>query len=162
MKKTGRSTAGPHVLLDLPLAVEVRDARLPMCAADGAVNEVLDAGFLRRVRKQDSLPDLPLDADLPELLDGKYAVHPGEHPLDGSAVLEVPTHDLGPKIHQLLRRRFLGIAGQRAHSETPLQQVSRHRSTLLARGPADQDHSPSVAPTLHTSSFGSMPLATTS
>jgi len=99
------------VLLDLPLALEVWDARLPVRAADGAVDIMLDPCRLRRVREPYALPNLSLIPGLEELLDRKDPVDAIEHPLDGRGVLEVPAHDLGPEAGELFRLRFIRVPG---------------------------------------------------
>jgi hypothetical protein len=148
-----RYAAPAYVLFHLPLAVEVRDARPPVRAPDRAIDVVLDARSLRRVRELRALPDLALVASLPEVLHRKDPVHTLQYPLDGGAVLEVSACDLGPQAGELSRLRLLRISGQRTDPEPAPEETPRHRSSLLARGPANQDQTPLVAPVFHTSSF---------
>jgi hypothetical protein len=69
-----------------------------------------------------------------------------EHPLDGRAVLEVPACDLGPQIHELFRLGLLGISGERTYPDAASEEAPRHRSPLLACGPANKDQTPSLPP----------------
>jgi hypothetical protein len=114
---------------------------------------VIDARRLRRVRELHALPNLSLIPGLEELLDREHPMHVLEHALDRCAVLEVPTHDLGPKASQLSPRGLLRIPGERTYPETSLEKAPRHSSSLLARSPTYQDQTPPVAPAFHASSF---------
>jgi hypothetical protein len=122
-------------------------------AADRAVDVVVDASSLRGVSEQNTLPDFTLDAGLPGLLDGEHPVDAIEHPLDGRAVLEVPACDLGPQIDELFRLGLLGISGERTYPDPAPEEAPRHRSPLLARGPADQDQTPPITPVFHNYSY---------
>ena len=82
----------------------MRDARLPVRAADGAVDVMLDSGSLRRVRDLYALPYFAFDAGLHELLDREDPMDTLEYPLDGRGVLEVPAHDLSPEAGELSPR----------------------------------------------------------
>ena len=81
---------------------------------------MLDTRRLRRISELHTLPYLALYADLHELLDREYPVNAVEHPLDGRAVLEIPTNDLNPEVSQLPGLRFLRITGKSAYRKTPL------------------------------------------
>jgi hypothetical protein len=110
---------------------------------------MLDAGRLRRISEQSALPDLAFDTRLHELLHREYPVDTVEHAIHGRAVLEIPTHHLGPQIGQLPGRSFLRVTGQGTYGETPLQQVPGRSASLLARGPTYQDHALLVAHAFH-------------
>ena len=56
------------VLFDLPIAVEVRDPRLPVSASYRAVDDMPHARRLRRVRERLSLPNLAFVAALVKVL----------------------------------------------------------------------------------------------
>src|SRR5215210_2753543 len=113
-----RYATAAHVLLDLPLALEVRNSSLPVRASYRAVDVVVYACPLRGVSEQHTLPDLALVASLPEVLHRKDPVHTLQYPLDGRAVLEVPTYDLRPEIGKLFRLGLLRISGERTDPET--------------------------------------------
>src|SRR5215210_1015487 len=104
-----RYAAAAHVLLNLPLALEVRNSSLPVRASYRAVDVVVYASPLRSVSEHHTLPDLALNAGLPELLDGEHPMDAIEHPLDGRAVLKVPASALGPQLGELSRLGLLGI-----------------------------------------------------
>ena len=63
------------MFLNFPLAVEMRDPGILVCAADRAVDEVTDLGVMRSVDQSDSLLYLCVRALLIGGLHCKYAVH---------------------------------------------------------------------------------------
>jgi hypothetical protein len=81
MKNTGRRTQdhmrgeaeAAHGFLDVPLIVEVRDARPLVCRSHGCVDLVLGAGLARQCRKTLALRLFPLDTRLPRLLHAEDA-----------------------------------------------------------------------------------------
>src|SRR5215203_7568384 len=84
-----------HMLLDLPLALEVRDPCLTVSTAHRAVDEVLHTGHLRRICDHLALLYLEIVAALPEVLHGEDAVGSFQRPLHGGAVLHIALHNLG-------------------------------------------------------------------
>ena len=82
------------MLLDFPLPVEVQNSRLPMGAADRAVDTVLYTGLFDRISNRLALLNLTVVTGLPEVLHGEDAVGAFEHLLHGRAVLHIALHNL--------------------------------------------------------------------
>src|SRR5215203_2689491 len=116
-----RYAAAAHVLLNLPLALEVWNSSLPVRASYRAVDVVVYTSPLRSVSELHTLPDLALNTDLPDLLDGEHPIDAIEHPLDGRAVLEVPACDLSPQLGELSRLTLLGISGERTYPDSAFE-----------------------------------------
>src|SRR5829696_3607273 len=121
-----RYAAAAHVLLNLPLALEVWNSSPPVRASYRAVDVVVYTSPLRSVSELHTLPDLALNTDLPDLLDGEHPIDAIEHPLDGGAVFEVPACDLSPQLGEL---SHLGLLGSRVSARTPIPRSSSLRAT---------------------------------
>ena len=85
-----------YMLLDFPLAVEVRDTRLPISTADRTVNEMLHTGYLRRLSHYLALLDLSIIAGLPEVLHGEDPVGSFERLLHSGAASISPSTTSAP------------------------------------------------------------------
>ena len=68
----------PHVLLDPPLVLEMRNAGLAMRGCDRRVHVVLDSAVARHLGQALPLRFLAFHARLPGVLDGEHAPRAGE------------------------------------------------------------------------------------
>ena len=136
-----RQSHGTNVLLDLPFALEVCDAGVAFGAANRAVDEVLHAGGLGRIREALTMQDLALYADTrrPKYLNAINTVGAFQCSFQGRTVSQIPLDDARPLIGQDPRSRPVGVAGERSHRPAGRQQVPCDRSTLLAGRAGYQD-----------------------
>ncbi len=98
------------MLLDFPLAVEVRNYRLSMGATDRTVDAVLHTGLLGRISSRLALLNPTIVIGLPEVLHGEDAVGAIKHPLYSRAVLHIALHNLCALIGQGLCLELLRAA----------------------------------------------------
>jgi hypothetical protein len=129
-----------YVLFHLKFAVKVGETSIAVGAAHRGIDEVGDLRLPCYICECHPLTDLTLVAGLEELLYRKHPMDSIESPIYGGAIVEIPLYDLGAPPGKFPRLWLLGIAGQSPYPKAVPQQRSGHRTTLVARGPAHQDH----------------------
>src|ERR1019366_4689389 len=142
-EKAGGEDRGPHadlgdVLLDLVLAVEVRNARLSICGADRREDE-MHACRLGRVGGGDALMRLGLRAS-PEWRghreEGGGSFERLRH---CGRVLERRAYERDPRLCELLRLLGVGGTRDRMNLVASLEKTFHYCATLIARGSRDDD-----------------------
>src|ERR1035438_8474416 len=142
-EKDGGEDRGAHadlgdVLLDLVLAVEVRNARLSICGADRREDE-MHACRLGRVGGGDALMRLGLRAS-PEWRghreEGGGSFERLRH---CGRVLERRAYERDPRLCELLRLLGVGGTRDRMNLVASLEKTFHYCATLIARGSRDDD-----------------------
>jgi hypothetical protein len=75
-------------------------SRVPLCSSNGAVDELLDAGPLRRIGEIVSLRHFTFRSNGPEILDAVDAVNTTDGGLERRDILQVSTHEFNTLIGQ--------------------------------------------------------------
>jgi hypothetical protein len=101
------------MLFDEIFAFEMRDARLLVGIGDGRIDQMPDAGGLRRVGGNDALAGFLFRPGLVAVAHQKHGVDITRSPRNGRRVTEIAGHDIGACRRQPPRRIAVGLAGQR-------------------------------------------------
>src|SRR5258706_9611474 len=125
-------------LLDPPLVLEVRDARLPMRRSHGRVDEVLNPRLAGDLRESLALLLLAFDADFPRVLHRVRPPRAGERPSYRRFIVEVTGDDLDAKLLHRPRRVRLRVARHAPHTHALRDQLARDRPALFAGDARDE------------------------
>jgi hypothetical protein len=126
------------VLFDLVLAIEVRNARLPV-GGTGRTEDKMYACGLRRICGGDALSRLGSCASLQGRRHRKEGARSFERLRERCRVFERRADECDARGCELPRRRGLGIARDGANLMTALEQAFHHSATLFARASGDDD-----------------------
>ena len=129
------------MFLDEILAFEMRDARLLVGIGDGRIDQMPDAGSLRRIGGNDPLTGLLLRPGLVAVAHQEHGVDVTCSLQNGGRVTEIAGHDIGACRRQPPRGIAVRLAGQRLDAMSPGQQCARNRASLLAGGAGNQNAS---------------------
>src|SRR6516164_2807964 len=129
-----------NMLLNLPLALPMIDARVPLCPTHGTVDEVFHTGFLGGLRQVLALVDFTFRSDRPEVLDTVNTVNAACGTLERCRIFQVTSHDLNALSCEFLGRGCVRVARQSSQFPFVAQHVADHRPALPP-GRAGNEHS---------------------
>src|SRR5690242_6854835 len=110
-------TETAHGLLDAPLVVEVRDARLLVRRSHGCIDIVFDAGLACERRKTFALRLFPLDARLSRVLHAEDAPSASQCTAQRRLVVEIALDDVYALARQRRRPIAIRLSRQAAQME---------------------------------------------
>lgn len=129
-----------QVFLDPELALEMRDARLPVRAADRTVNEMVHFRSVRRVDHPDPVLHFRLYSRCKWRLHGEHPIHILQRAQQTLFIVEISARHLhAGVVPKMARRCRVRVPRQRAHRKSFRMQVPDHGPSLRPRSARHQD-----------------------